>query len=120
MPVPGPHDDEFTVELDEDTWVSYRKAISHAAAWKAIADALREKLEASLGEATAGILDGKKVLYYRPAEKWAEARIIKDYPELAQHFIRVKEQHVFDIEAFRLAHPGIADKYQVRSFRSAE
>jgi hypothetical protein len=120
MPVPGPHDDEFTVELEPDLWRRYREAVANSVGWKRVAEDLRSELEARLGQATAGTVEGKKVVYYRPADNWAVARIKADYPDLAAHFIRLKEQEVFDIEGFRANHPDIADKYQVRSFRSAE
>lgn len=120
MPVPGPHDDEFTVELEPAAWLAYRQAVTNAQAWQRIAERLRSDIEARIGEATAGTVNGEKVVYYRPSEKWAVSRIRADYPDLTMHFMRMKEQPYFDIEAFRQKHPDIADKYQVRSFRSAE
>lgn len=120
MPVPDPHFDEPTVELDSNLWQAYRRAIDNAEGWKKEADRIRKEIEARLGDATAGLVDGRKVVYYRPADKWAEARILKDYPDLAGHYMRTKEQPWFDMDSFALHHPDIAEKYQVRSFRRAE
>lgn len=119
MPLPDPYATEPVAVIDPHIWKLYLQASSNAEGWQREAEKLRLQVEEQLGEAHAGTVDGVKVLYHRPADRWAVGRILKDYPELSQQFMRPQLQDVFAIEEFRAAHPEIADQYQVRSFRKA-
>lgn len=119
MALPDPYANEPTAQLNPDKWRLYLEAVSHTEGWQKEAERLQAELLAELGDAHAGTVEGEKVVTNRPTKRYAEARIIKDYPDLTQHYIRLKETKVFDLEAFKLTHPEIADKYQVRSFRRA-
>lgn len=113
-----PYANEPVVELDPVTFRAYIEAAQNADAWKKEADRLKKDLIETLGDAAAGLIDGHKLVTYREQDRWAEAALIKDNPDLAQHYITVRYQDVFDMDKFRAHHPEIADKYRVRSFRS--
>lgn len=113
-----PYANEPTVELDPALFRAYIEAAQNADAWKKEADRLKREMIEILGDAVAGLVDGRKLVTYREQERFAEAALIKDNPDLAQHFIVAKYQDVFDMDKFRAHHPEIADKYRVRSFRS--
>lgn len=120
MPVPDVHANEPTVELDRELVRRWREASDNAARWKAIANREREILEKQLGDFYAGTVDGHKVITFRPSDKWAGAEIVKQFPDLTQHFMRHEVKEVFDVDAFRYAHPDIAEQFRVRQFRGVE
>jgi predicted phage-related endonuclease len=120
MPLPDPHADEMTVELDENIFEKWRQAKRNVEGWEREAKRLREMLEKQLGDAYAGLVNDEKVLTYRPTEKWAVERIRTDHPDLTQHFMRTKETEFFDIESFVRMYPDVADRYRVRQFRLVE
>lgn len=113
-----PHADEPTQELDKVTYLQYLEALGNAKAWKQEADRLQAMLDEQLGDAYAGTIDGRKLVTHRPTERWAESTLIKDNPDLTQHYFKQKVVEVFDFAAFRSAHPDVAEKYRVRSFRT--
>lgn len=118
MPLPDPYADETTTEIDPDTWRLYLQAKSNAEGWEKEATKLRAKVEEQIGDAHAGTIDGVKVVYYRPRDSWAEARIVKENPDLAQHFYVPVYENRFSLVDFRAAHPEIADKYRSRAFKA--
>lgn len=117
MPLPDPHADEPTVEVDSNLWKLWNQAVTNAEGWANEAKRLRAQLEESLGDAYAATVDGVKVLTYRPTKKYADARLRKDFPDLTEHFVRVEKVEVLDTERFAAQHPDIAEKYRIRSFR---
>lgn len=117
MPVPDRHADELTAEIDRDHFKAYREAKANADAWAKEANRLRGLLEAQLGNAFAATIDGTKVLTYRPSNGYASTAIIKAYPDLVGRFMRQDVNYVLDTDAFARAHPEIAERYRIRSFR---
>lgn len=117
MPLPDPHADEPTVELEGDLWKLWNQARTNAEGWSTEADRIRKRIEERIGDAYAATVDGVKVLTYRPTKKYAEARLRKDYPDLTEHFILVQKVEVLDTDKFAAQHPEIAERYRVRSLR---
>jgi hypothetical protein len=115
MPLPDPY---ATADVDPHTFSLYMEAMDALKQWDKVAKELRKEIENQIGDAHAGLVDGRKLIYYRPSDRWAEARMIKDYPDLTQHYIKPKVEQVFDLDSFSSAHPDIVEKYRVRSFRS--
>jgi hypothetical protein len=117
MPVPEKYSDELAVEIDKDKLNLWRKARDSAKAWEEEAARLRKEIEETMGSATAATVDGVKVITYRPGNAYAAKRIQEDYPDLAEHFIVRSFVAELDTVQFAAAHPEIAEKYRVRSFR---
>lgn len=120
MALPDPFVNEPTTEVNRDKvalWLAARDAVSK---WKEEEERLRRELEAELGDAWAGTVDGEKVFTYRPMDRWAEARILKEQHDLAQHYVKPTVVDKFDLAAFRAQHPDIADQYRSRQFRAVE
>ena len=120
MPLPDPHIHEPAVQLDPDKVKAWLEARTNADLWQEIADKIKAELVADIGDRFAGMVGDDKVITYRPSNKYAESRIQREHPDLAQHFMREKVQRVFDMEAFRYRHPEIAEQYRVRQFRAVE
>jgi hypothetical protein len=118
VPVPDKHAEEPVQEIDSDLYVKWLRARANAAAWKAEEDRFRAILEDSMGDATAGTVEGMKVVGFRPSSKWATKRLMEDYPDLANMYIKRTVVDEFDMVTFRKVHPEIANKYQVRAFRN--
>lgn len=119
MPVPGKHDNESRTEIQAETYERWLDARDQAVAWGRRAADLRAKLEDQLGFSTGGLVDGKLVVTYRYKEKYAVAALVRDYPDLTEHYMRTREVSELDIDTFAGVHKDIADKYRVREFRIA-
>ena len=117
MPLPDPKKDEPVVELDKNLFREYLQAKTNADAWVQIAMNLKRQILDSIGPAHAATVEGVKVLTYRPSKKYVEAELRKQYPDLVQHFMRPETTTVFDMEAFVMRHPDIAEQFRVRSLR---
>ena len=113
MPLPDPHADEPTKELDRDIIKLWREAKAAEKAWKAEAERLYKRLTAEIGDAYAATVDGEKVLAYRPKSAYAEGRLQRDYPDLTEHFMEYRA--AFNVWEFAKAHPDIADQYRIRA-----
>lgn len=116
MPLPDPHADEPTVEIDRDKFKLWQEARAAVEAWQAEADRLRKEIEEQGGGAYALTVDGQKVITNRPKEQYAESRLIKDYPDLTAHFMKARVRYELDMDDFRQHHPDVAEQYRVRSF----
>ena len=112
-----PHADEPQVQLDEATYQAYLKAVSNADAWKREAERLKALLNEQLGDAYAGVVNDEKVITHRPTLTFRVSALLKDYPEITQHYIVTTVERKLDMDAFRKVHPDIAEQYQSRSFR---
>lgn len=120
MPLPDPHADEPTQEVDHDTWKLYQEAKAAVQSWTIEMVRLKRKLLEEMGDAYAATVDGQKVVTYRPKDQYAEARLREDYPDLTAHFVEHRMEAIFNMEAFRKRHPEIAEKYRVRSFNEVK
>jgi hypothetical protein len=120
VPLPDKYANEPTVELPEDKVAAWRAADDAAKRWKEHAEKLKAELIAMIGDAHAVIVDDQKVVTYRPSQKFAESRLLKEYPELTRHFLREQTTLVFDLESFLKRHGEIAEQYRVRQFRWVE
>lgn len=116
MPLPDPHANEMTVEIDRDKYKLYEEALAALKAWGEEVNRLKKEILDELGDAYAGTVDGKKVVSHRPKEQYAIQRLRTDYPDLTEHFMRWKTEQVFDQDAFEAAHPQILEQYKVFAF----
>lgn len=115
MALPDPYADEPTVEIDEDLYLSVQHAKDAVAQWTKELELRQARLREKIGDAHAATVNGIKVYAYRPKKAYAEARIIKDYPDLTEHFFEYSTENRFNMEKFRKAHPEIAEQYRVRA-----
>lgn len=120
MPLPDPHADEPTVELDRDLYKLYLEAVDAVDKWTRELKRRRERLEQQIGNAYAGTVDGQKVITYRPTATYATTSLIKAYPDLTAHFFKRVFRDEFQMDDFAEAHPDIATQYQSRSFRRVD
>lgn len=115
---PDPYASEETVEIDATLHAKWLEAATNAKQWQQEADRLKAALVQEIGDAYAGTINGYKLITYRPEERYAVARLRKDYPELTEIYVAPVTSYEFDMERFRKAHADLADQYRVRSFRS--
>lgn len=116
MAIPDPYANEPTTEVDPDLYEQYQKAKIAVKLWTEQLEDLKRKLQDSLGDAHAGTVDGRKVVSYRPQDRYASARIIKDYPDLVTHYFRITAKQEFQVDHFVSQHPDIAEQYRIRAF----
>jgi hypothetical protein len=117
VPVPDRHADEETREIQAAAFEAWTNAKNAVDAWKAEEQRLRMALELAMGDADAATINGRKVLTNRFTDRIAVKRLQEDYPSLVEHYMRKVEVPEFDLASFLRVHPGIAEKYRVRSFR---
>jgi hypothetical protein len=120
MPLPDQYADELTVEIDADKYKLWLEARAAVKAWQAEAERLAADLRESLHGLSAGTVNGNKVVSYRPKDQYAISRLVKDYPDLTEHFMKPELVTSLDVRAFAAAHPEVAEKYRVREFRGLE
>lgn len=118
MPV-DPHADEPTAELDPVKWALYVELLKAMEAGEQRLKALRKEFEQEIGDAHAGVVNGRKVITYRPRDGYNTTLLKKEYGELTQHFMREETRDVLDMSLFAKAYPDIAQKFQTRDFRIA-
>jgi hypothetical protein len=116
MPLPDPYANEMTVELDQDKFKLLEEAKAEILKWTKHYNRLKLELIQALGAATAGTVNGEKVVYYRPKDQYAISRLEADYPDLVEHFKKMEFREVLDVAAFGAQHPDILTKYRVRAF----
>lgn len=119
MPLPDKHADEVTVSLDPDLFAKYREAELAEEGWHKIKLIYRKQIEDlfTASGAFAATVDDEKVITYRPTKSYAVEAMQRDYPDLTKHYTHVVTKEVLDTELFAKAHPDIAERYRVRSFR---
>lgn len=119
MPLPDKHANEPVIVLDPDLFRHYQEAVQAEAGWAKLRLFYRKQIEDLLAasNAFAAIVDDEKVITYRPTKSYAVEAMQRDYPELTKHYTHVVTKEVLDTELFAKAHPEIAEKYHVRSFR---
>lgn len=117
MNLPDRWANEPTAEVDHALWQEYLRAKSAREGWAKIEAKCLEAIKASMGDAYAITYEGAKVATNRPQANYAVARLCADYPDLTQHYMRVETKSVLNVDLFTRAHPEIAEKYRVRSFR---
>ena len=115
MPLPDPHANESSIEVDRDTWKLLQEAKKAVEAWTTEYNRLKNKLREEMGDAYAATVDGAKVYTNRPKEQYAEGALIKAYPDLTAHFFEDQTKSVFNIDKFKEQHPDIAEQYRVRA-----
>ena len=114
------HANEAVVEVDLGKWARYREAMDASRQWKKIADDILASIKVDMGDAYAITMEGVKVATYRPTNRYAEAQLCKDYPELTRHFMHTEIKETLDMLKFATAYPDIAAGYRVRAFREVE
>lgn len=120
MALPEPKPGETTVEIDRDLEKLLKEALAAVKAWTERVEHLKKKLQAAMGDATAATVDGRLKYTWRHKDTWREKDLIKDYPDLTQHYLSLKEVPVFDVKRFAEVHPEIAKQYQTRSFNEVK
>lgn len=116
MALPDPYAHEPTKELNPDKVRLFKAARDAVAKWTAELERLKKELQAELDGAHAGTVDGVKVVTYRPQDRYAVARLVKDNPDITEHFWKHEVVRQFDVDTFTAQHPEIADAYRIRAF----
>jgi hypothetical protein len=114
MTTPSP--DEVAVPLDEhqDLLRLREKAFLARDAWDRELGRLDDQLRELIGDHGVGTFRGEEVFTYRPINRFAMARFIKENPDLARHFMTRKMIDVVDEGALLAARPDLYRRYQTR------
>jgi hypothetical protein len=110
--------DEPTAEVDSVAYRRWRVAEDAIKQWKIESELAQAELKRQVGDAHAGTIDGKKVIYYRPIATYRQKDLLAENADLASHYF-VPGPDVFQMERFAAMHPEIADKYRSRAFKDA-
>lgn len=117
MPIPDPYANEPTAEVDLDHYRNWLVAKDAVMKWQKEVKRLEELLGKQMGDASAGTVNGTKVITHRPQKNYAAAALRRDYPDLTAHFVKKTVVDEFQVDDFVAAHPDIAEPYRVRAFR---
>lgn len=117
MSLPDPYINEPTTELPGDLYYRYLRVVAEIAAAEKERDDLRKKLEEIMGDAHAGLVDGKKVITNRPMNRVAEQALLRKYPDLTAPYIKPTLVDKLDLATFSAQHPDVVAEFQSRQFR---
>lgn len=120
MPLPDPHANEPTTEVNEDLYQNWVQAQAFANGWQERADEFKKMLMEQVGNTFAGTVNGVKVFTYRPENRYATSRLLREQEPLARHFMRQVLKEELDVQAFHQHHPDVVDLYRIRSFREVQ
>ncbi len=115
--LPDKYANEPTTEVDHAKWQAYLRARDARQQWAVIETKLIKEIKGEMGTSFALTYDGEKIATFRPTVAYAEARLQNDYPDLTKHYVIDRTVPTFDMDLFAKAHPEIAEKYRVRTFR---
>lgn len=87
--------------------------------WEAYLDTLKAGIVARLGDAEAGVLDGREVVTYKAKKQFRHAQFTKDHPDLAAMFTRKQVVETLDWEVLLKAEPQLAGGYVTKVFSYA-
>jgi hypothetical protein len=116
MALPEPKPGELTVEADRDLAKLLKEAAAAEKAWRERKEQLRKKIQESMGEATAALVDGELAFTNRYKNTYREKDLRTDYPDLTDHYVHDVVVPTFDMAQFAAVHPDIAKHYQTRAF----
>lgn len=118
MALPDRWADEPLANVPDELWHRWCEYSKNAEEWQKLADQVRDEIQRIVGPATAVVVDGHKVATYRPENRYAVSTLRRDYPQITDMYMYDKTVPTFNMELFAKAHPEIAEKYRVRSFRA--
>jgi hypothetical protein len=109
------HAMESTAEVDPNLIRQLATAEASATAWTEEVERLKDKLRQEMGDAFAATVNGVKVYTNRPKNQYALAALMRDYPDLTQHYMVTRVVEALDVEAFGDSHPKILEQYHSRA-----
>lgn len=95
---------------------AYREARAEMERWKEASEVLRRRIEAAMGDADEGIIDGRRVITYRREGAFSPAKFMQEQRELAEKYSRERTGTEIDIERLRQDFPHIYQQYRSRPF----
>lgn len=113
-----PYANEPVAPVDPALFAQYLEAKDASSRWKLEAERLAGIIEAMIGDAHAGTVDGRKVILHRYANTYRAAALRKDYPELTEQYVVEVTEFSFDIDRFAKNHPEVAKQYQSRPLKT--
>jgi hypothetical protein len=78
---------------------------------------LKAELAAIMGDAEIGTVNGEKVLFYEPQNRFNAGEFKKSMPDTWKLFHRPITEEKFDPEWLRVARPDLYEQFQVRPMR---
>ena len=115
--LPDPYINDPTTARPGDLYYRYLRVVAEIAAAEKERDDLRKKLEEIMGDAHAGLVDGKKVITNRPMNRVAEQALLRKYPDLTAPYIKPTLVDKLDLATFSAQHPDVVAEFQSRQFR---
>lgn len=86
--------------------------------WKDRYAKVQAQIASVMGDATVGLVDGRKVLTFRWEDRFRAGDFQKAYPDTYRTFTHVVEHKEFDASWLRQVRPELYDEFRVRSMRS--
>jgi hypothetical protein len=116
QPVPPPE----TRELDTivDKLADHRECLKMIKFWEDRAKRLAAEIDAFMGNATVGTVNGENVLSYKYIDRFRGKDFQNDYPDMYRLFTHEVAKTEFDLEWFKRARPDLYEQYRARSLRN--
>lgn len=101
-------------EIDAKLYLEFCAAREVEKNAKAVKDGLAAQIREAAGDDEVVTVDGVKVGTYERINKFPVQKFIKENADLAQQFMVIRAEKVFDERLFRRAAPDIYARYQTR------
>lgn len=106
----------FDVSLIRERWLDAQMRQRRMREDKKVTDAFKEDLRKMVGVGTEFYLDGSLVATYYQTERFKEAELKSDNPELHEQYLVPRMSYEFDEERFKKENPAIWEQYRTASF----
>lgn len=116
-----PQPEEETVALDAH--VAKLKKLAECSDnikfWQKEYAKAQEAIDAVMGDATVGTVDGAQVLTYRYEDRFRGGEFKKKYPDTWRSYVTEVTEKKFNLELFKLSRPDLYEEFKVRSMKSS-
>lgn len=86
--------------------------------WTAQRDKVKAELDALMGDATIGTVDGAQVLTYRYEDRFRGSDFQRAYPDTYRTFVTEVTEKKFNVDLFRASRPELYEQFRVRAMKS--
>jgi hypothetical protein len=115
---PAPPEESRELDAHVSLLEAYDECRRNIDFWKQRQEKVKAELDAVMGSATVGTVEGSPVLTYRYENRFQGSEFRKTYPDTYRMFTHEVTKTEFDLDWFKRSRPDLYDQFRVRSLKS--